>query len=68
MALSHEHVGSKIPAKINTDMLTRTELLITLCYEIPCSWEVSSEQTSIKVVSKGTPIKDTSVWEESKFS
>ena len=37
MSLSHEHVGSKIPAKINTYMLTRAELLIHLCYEIPCN-------------------------------
>ena len=36
MLLSNEHVGSKIPAKINTNMLTRAELLITLCSEIPC--------------------------------
>ena len=36
MSLSHEHVGSKIPAKINTYKLTRAELLIHLCYEIPC--------------------------------
>ena len=37
MSLSHEHVGSKIPAKISTFMLTRAELLIHLCYEIPCT-------------------------------
>ena len=37
MGLSHEHVGSTIPAKINTYMLTRAELLITLCYETPCN-------------------------------
>ena len=36
MGLTNEHVGSKKPAKINTYMLTRAELLITLCYEIPC--------------------------------
>ena len=36
MLLSYEHVGSKKPANINTYMLTRAELLITLCYEIPC--------------------------------
>jgi hypothetical protein len=36
MSLSHEHVGSKIPAKINTYMLTIAELHIYLCYEIPC--------------------------------
>ena len=37
MSLSHEHLGSKIPAKINTFMLTKAELLIHLCYEIPCT-------------------------------
>ena len=37
MPLTYEHVGSKKPAKVNTYMLTRAELLITLCYEIPCS-------------------------------
>ena len=37
MPLSHEHVGSKIPAKIQIYILTRAELLITLCYEIPCN-------------------------------
>ena len=36
MPLSHEQVGSKIAAKIQIYMLTRAELLITLCYEIPC--------------------------------
>ena len=36
MALSHEHIGYKKLANINTNMLTRAELLITLCYEIPC--------------------------------
>ena len=36
MPLTYEHVGSKKPAKINTYMLTRAALLITLCYEIPC--------------------------------
>ena len=37
MPLSHEHVGSKIPAKIQIYILSRAEILITLCYEIPCS-------------------------------
>ena len=36
MPLTYENVGSKKPAKINTYMLARAELLITLCYEIPC--------------------------------
>ena len=39
--LKYEHVGSKKTAKINTYMLTRAELLITLCYEIPCKWSFS---------------------------
>ena len=37
MGLTSEHVGSKILAKIKGYVLTRAELLITLCYEIPCS-------------------------------
>ena len=36
MPLSHEHVGSKILAKIKIYILTRAELLLNLCYEIPC--------------------------------
>jgi hypothetical protein len=32
-----EHVGSKISAKIKIYILTRAELLITLCNEIPCT-------------------------------
>ena len=43
MLLSHEHVGSKIPAKINTYMLTRAELLINLCYEIPCKSDFDAD-------------------------
>jgi hypothetical protein len=35
--LSYEHVGSKISAKIKIYIITKAELLITLCYEIPCS-------------------------------
>ena len=35
MPLSHEHVGFKISAKIKIYILSRAELLITLCYEIP---------------------------------
>ena len=37
MSLSHEHVGPKILGKIKTYVLTRAELLFTLCYEIPCT-------------------------------
>jgi hypothetical protein len=39
MSLSHEHVGPKILGKIQTYVLTRAELLFTLCYEIPCITE-----------------------------
>ena len=37
MCLTNEHVGPKILAKIKICVLTRAELLITLCYEIPCN-------------------------------
>ena len=36
MGLTNEHVGPKILAKIKIYVLTRAELLFTLCYEIPC--------------------------------
>jgi hypothetical protein len=35
MALSHEHVGSKILVDIKIYILARAELLCPLCYEIP---------------------------------
>ena len=38
MPLSHEHVGSKILARIKIYILTRAELLFNLCYEIPCMY------------------------------
>ena len=43
MGLTSEHVGSKILAKIKGYVLTRAELLITLCYEIPCSMYISTK-------------------------
>ena len=40
MSLSHEHLRSKILAKIKIYILSRAELLCSLCYEIPCRrWE-----------------------------
>ena len=39
MGLTNEHVGPWILAKIKSYVLTRAELLITLCYEIPCRSE-----------------------------
>ena len=38
MGLSHEHAESKILEKIQIYILTRAELLFTLCLEIPCNW------------------------------
>ena len=35
MGLTNEHVGLRILAKIKIYVLTRAELLITICYEIP---------------------------------
>ena len=37
MGLTNENVGPKILAKIKIYVLTRAELLFTLCYEIPCN-------------------------------
>ena len=37
MCLTNEHVGPKILANIKIYVLTRAELLFTLCYEIPCT-------------------------------
>ena len=37
MVLSHEDVGLEILAKIKIHLLTRAELLCSLCYEIPCT-------------------------------
>ena len=42
MGLTSENVGSKISAKIIGYVLARAELLITLCYEIPCIREEMS--------------------------
>ena len=43
MGLSHEYVGSKIFEKIKIYILTRAELLFTLCYEIPWSLYIVSK-------------------------
>ena len=43
MGLTNEHVGTKILAKIKIYVLTRAELHITLCYEIPVSFTVVRE-------------------------
>ena len=40
MGLSHEHAESKILEKIQIYILTRAELLFTLCIEIPCMNEL----------------------------
>ena len=37
MGLTNENVGPKILAKIKIYVLTRAELLFTLCYETPCT-------------------------------
>ena len=40
MGLTNENVGPKILAKIKIYVLTRAELLFTLCNEIPCNKKV----------------------------
>ena len=44
MSLSHEHIGSKISAKIKIYILSSAELLCTLCNEIPCIYIVINWQ------------------------
>ena len=41
MGLTNENVGPKILAKIKIYVLTRAELLFTLCYEIPCNYSLT---------------------------
>ena len=41
MGLTNEHVGPGILAKIKIYVLTRAELLITLCYETPCTYLIT---------------------------
>ena len=56
MPLSHEHVGSKILAKIKIYTLTRAELLFNLCYEIPCTSNLSSALLQILgLVTRNSP-------------
>ena len=45
MALSHEDVGLKILAKIKIYLLTRAELLCSLCNELPCKYGFSTLTT-----------------------
>ena len=44
MSLSHEHLRSKILAKIKIYILSRAELLCSLCYEIPCKSDSKDTQ------------------------
>ena len=39
MSLSHEHIESKILAKIKIYILSRAKLLFTIWDEIPCTWK-----------------------------
>ena len=47
MCLTNEHVGPKILAKIKIYVLTRAELLFTLCYEIPCRTVIRDKEQKI---------------------
>ena len=56
MPLTYEYEGSKKPGKINTYMLTRAELLITLCYETPCS-TVATVKKPVLMIEKSFAIR-----------
>ena len=49
MCLTNEHVGQTKSAKIKICVLTRAELLIHLCYEIPCNSRMSASDTDLLV-------------------
>ena len=53
MGLTNERVGPKMLAKIKIYILTRAELLINLCYEIPCSL---LEKAHLKIVKVDTAL------------
>ena len=59
MALSHEHEGFKILAKIKIYNLTRAELLFNLCYEIPC---IIHEKTSSCLVISTLGLAKRNLW------
>ena len=58
MGLTNEYVGPKILAKIKIYVLTRAELLITLCYEIPCT--IENVAIDFEKTRKGSSINDVS--------
>ena len=50
MCLTNEHVGPKILAKIKICVLTRAELLIHLCYEIPCMTNIPRKTYAFSIM------------------
>ena len=46
--VSQEYIGPSILEKIQMYILTRAEILYTLCYEIPCSENSSQSQLIAK--------------------
>ena len=53
MALTNEHVGPMILAKIKIYVFTRAELLFQVCYETPCSSSLNlAVHTSLTYVTK----------------
>ena len=50
MGLSLEHAEYKILEKIQIYIITRAELLFTLCLEIPCSTKWTNESPKVNRV------------------
>ena len=48
MALTNEHVGPMILAKIKIYVFTRAELLFQVCYETPCMSQAPSKWIELK--------------------
>jgi hypothetical protein len=52
MALTNEHEGPMILAKIKIYLFTRAELLFQVCYETPCSETLPSQFSVLWVACK----------------
>ena len=67
MGLTNEHVGPKILAKIKIYVLTRAELLITLCYEIPCNFQ-GGRRVSVKFLNAEIVLRSTQTEKQYYFA
>ena len=58
-----EHIGPLIITKIQIYILTRAELLYTLCYEIPYTWQTRHQHQSLEV-ERESPSMSIKTWQK----